>query len=104
MRFLDEIFDGDAELIDWLHRWCGYLLTGSTDEHIFLFFFGLGANGKSVFAETLKYVMGDYGRVVATETLTETKRQAGGASADLAALIGCRLATSSETRGRLRAG
>ena len=97
LAFLHQVFDGDAELVGWLHRWCGYLLTGSTSEQIFLFFFGLGANGKSVFAELLKYVMGDYGRAVASETLTDTKRQAGGASPDLADLIGCRLAMSSET-------
>lgn len=95
--FLAQIFDGDAELIDWLHRWCGYLLTGSTSEQIFLFLFGLGANGKSVFAETIRHVIGDYSRTVASETLTETKRQAGGASPDIADLIGCRLAVSSET-------
>jgi len=97
LAFLHQVFDGDTELIGWLHRWCGYLLTGSTSEQIFLFFFGLGANGKSVFAELLKYVMGDYGRAVASETLTDIKRQAGGASPDLADLIGCRLAMSSET-------
>jgi len=95
--FLAQIFADDAEIIDWLHRWCGYLLTGSTSEQIFLFFFGLGANGKSVFAETIRHIMGDYGRTVAIETLTETKRQAGGASPDLADLIGCRLAMSGET-------
>lgn len=95
--FLQQIFAGDADLIDWLQRWCGYLLTGSTSEQIFLFFFGLGANGKSVFAETIRHVLGDYGRTVATETLTESKRNAGSASPDLYDLIGCRLAMSSET-------
>ena len=97
LAFLEQVFDGDVGLIGWLHRWCGYLLTGSTSEQIFLFFFGLGANGKSVFAELLKHMMGDYGRAVASETLTDIKRQAGGASPDLADLIGCRLAMSSET-------
>lgn len=97
LAFLGQIFDNDAELIDWLNRWCGYLLTGKTSEQIFLFFFGLGANGKSVFAETIRHVMGDYARTVASETLAETKRQAGGASPDLADLIGCRLALSTET-------
>lgn len=96
-QFLEQIFGNDKELIDWLHRWCGYLLTGSTSEQVFLFLFGLGANGKSVFAELVRHIMGDYGRTVATETLTETKRQAGGASPDLADLIGCRMAMSSET-------
>lgn len=95
--FLEQIFDNDAELIDWLHRWCGYLLTGMTTEQVFLFGFGLGANGKTVLAELLKYILGDYARSIASETLTETKRQAGGASPDLADLIGCRMAMSAET-------
>lgn len=97
LSFLEQIFSGDKELIGWLHRWCGYLLTGSTQEQIFLFFFGLGANGKSVFAELIRYVLGDYARTVAAETLTETKRQGGAASPDLADLIGCRLALTTET-------
>lgn len=97
LQFLDQIFGGDEELIDWLHRWCGYLLTGSTQEQILLFCFGLGANGKSIFAETLRHILGDYGRSVPVETLCESRRQAGGATPDLADLIGCRLTMSSET-------
>lgn len=94
--FLGQVLDNDAELINWLHRWCGYLLTGKTSEQIFLFFFGLGANGKSVFAELLRYVLADYARTVSPETLTIGKRQAGGASPDLVALVGCRMAVSTE--------
>lgn len=41
--------------------------------------------------------MGDYARAIASETLSEVKRQAGGASPDLANLIGARLVLSSET-------
>ena len=97
IEFLSQVFGGDNQLIDWLRRWCGYLLTGSTREHIMLFFYGLGANGKSVFAETVRHTLGDYARAIAPETLTESRRQAGSASPDLAALIGARLALSSET-------
>jgi len=97
LRFLAEVFCDDLELIDWFKRWCGYLLTGSTREQFFVFCFGLGANGKSVLAEILRYISGDYARVVAVETLTEAKRQAGGATPDLADLIGARLALSPET-------
>lgn len=97
LQFLDQVFGGDEALIDWLHRWCGYLLSGSTREQIMLFCFGHGANGKSIFAETLRHVLGDYGRSVPVESLCESKRQAGGATPDLADLIGCRLAMSSET-------
>lgn len=96
-QFLDQVFGGDAELIDWMQRFAGYLLTGSTREQIFLFCFGYGANGKSVFIEVLKHVMGDYSRAIASETLSESKRQAGSATPDLAALIGARLVLCSET-------
>ncbi|HRF12125.1 MAG: DNA primase TraC [Candidatus Accumulibacter phosphatis] len=96
-QFLLEVFDGDQELIDWLQKFCGYLLTGSTQEHIFLFLYGHGANGKSVFIEVLKHVMGDYGRAIASETLSESKRNAGSASPDLADLVGARLVLCAET-------
>ena len=96
-QFLDQVFDTDEEMVDWMQRFCGYLLTASTQEQIFLFCFGHGANGKSVFIEVLKYIMGDYSRAIAPETLSESKRQAGGATPDLAALIGARLVVCSET-------
>ena len=95
--FLEQVFDADRELINWMKRWCGYVLTGSTAEQFLLFCYGVGANGKSVLMEILRHVMADYARAVPIETLSVTKRQAGGASPDLAALIGCRLAASSET-------
>jgi P4 family phage/plasmid primase-like protien len=97
LQFLEQVFNGDQELIDWMQRFCGYLLTGSTQEQIFLFCFGHGANGKSVFIEILKYIIGDYSRAIASETLSECKRAAGGATPDLAALIGARLVICSET-------
>jgi P4 family phage/plasmid primase-like protien len=97
LAFLDQVFGADAELIDWLKRWCGYMLTGSTAEQFFMFCYGVGANGKSVFAEILRFILGDYARVIAPETLTESKRQAGSASPDIAALKGARMALSSET-------
>jgi P4 family phage/plasmid primase-like protien len=97
IQFLNQVFDNDQELINWLQRWCGYLLTGSTKEQCFLFCYGLGANGKSVFADVLRYILGDYAKAIRTETLTDTKRAAGAASPDLADLIGTRLALTTET-------
>ncbi len=95
--FLAQVFGDDKELIDWLQRWLGYMLTGSTAEQCFVFCYGLGSNGKGVMAETIKFIMGDYSRAIASETLTEAKRQAGAATPDLADLIGCRMALSTET-------
>jgi putative DNA primase/helicase len=95
--FLDQIFDGDRTLVDRLHRFCGYLLTGSTQEQIFHFCHGLGANGKSVFIEVLKYVPGDHARAIAPETLADSTCQGSSATPDLAALICARLVMCNET-------
>ena len=97
LQFLDQVFAADVALIDWVQRFCGYILTGSTREQIFLFCYGHGANGKSVFIETLKYILGDYARAIAPETLTDSRRHAGGATPDLVPLIGARLVVSNET-------
>lgn len=98
MAFLDEVFDGDESLTGWLARFSGYTLTGSTQEHVFLFCHGKGNNGKGVLMELLKHIMGDYAKAVTSETLTDTKRHAGAATPDLADLIGARLALCAETQ------
>lgn len=95
-RFLHEVFEGDTQLVDWMHRFCGYMLTGKTTEHIFLFLFGHGSNGKSVFTKALEGLMGEYGRSLQPTSLCDDKRAAGGATADLASLDGMRLVVSPE--------
>ena len=59
-KFLNEIFDGNTELIEFIHRAVGYSLTGSTAEQVMFMCYGTGANGKSVFFDTLKEVLGAY--------------------------------------------
>jgi putative DNA primase/helicase len=58
--FLNEIFNGNTELIDFIRRAVGYSLTGSTAEQVMFMCYGKGANGKSVFFSTLKEVLGAY--------------------------------------------
>ncbi len=96
VKFLHEVFEGDVQLIDWVHRFVGYMLTGHTDEHVFLFLFGHGSNGKSVFVSTIEALMGEYGRSLQPTSLCDDKRSAGAATADLASLDGMRLVTSPE--------
>lgn len=94
LRFLDEIFEGDAEIIAFLQRAAGYALTGATSEHKLLFLYGSGRNGKSVFLNTLLDIWGDYGRRVAATTFlhSQTERH----PTDIAGLQGARLAIASE--------
>lgn len=97
LRFLAEVFEADADMIDWVHRWLGYCLSGLNREHIFLFAHGLGANGKTVLLDTCAYLWGDYVRTAQPDTLMAQIRTGSGPSPDLARLAGARLVLASET-------
>jgi phage/plasmid-associated DNA primase len=72
-EFLNKIFDGDQDLIDYLQKFFGYILTGLTTEHAMLFFHGAGANGKSVLVSTIAGILGEYHRVASSRpSLTYT--------------------------------
>jgi len=61
IEFLDTIFAGNRELINYMKRLVGYSITCVTEEHILPFLYGSGANGKSTFCELLLKLMGtDY--------------------------------------------
>lgn len=60
IAFLDRCMAGDAALIGYLQRVAGYVLTGETSEHALFFSFGEGANGKSVYHNTLSRLLGPY--------------------------------------------
>jgi P4 family phage/plasmid primase-like protien len=95
--FLEEVFLGDHQMIEWLHRFLGYSLTGSTSEQIFMFGFGGGSNGKGVLASVMREVWGDYYRTISSDTLMEQRRASGAATPELADLVGARLIISGET-------
>lgn len=95
LAFLDRVMGGDAELIGFLQRMCGYALTGVTREHALFFCYGTGGNGKGTFLNTITAIMGDYQRVANVETFTESRGDRH--LTELARLHGARLVTSQET-------
>ena len=70
-QFLVEVTGGDIELQAYLQRMAGYALTGSTQEHALFFLYGTGANGKSVFVNTLATLLGDYAANAPMDTFME---------------------------------
>lgn len=70
LQFLREITQDDQEAIDYLQRFIGYTLTGSIEEHAFLFLFGPGGNGKSVLVGTVAAALGDYATTAMQDVFT----------------------------------
>jgi putative DNA primase/helicase len=95
LKFLHEATRGDAAFIRFLQQWCGYCLTGDIREHALLFLFGPGGNGKGVFLDTIKAIMGDYAVVAAMDVFTASKTDRH--STELAMLRGARMVCVSET-------
>ncbi|MGE3074469.1 MAG: phage/plasmid primase, P4 family [Dehalococcoidia bacterium] len=99
LAFLNETFNGDAEMLDYCQRIFGYCLSGSIEEQVFFLLHGNGANGKSTLVRVLLALAGDYGTQLPSETLLkQSNRQQ---TSDLARLIGVRVAVANEfTKGR----
>lgn len=90
---------GDVDMVAFLQRMWGYVLTGITREHALFFPYGTGGNGKGTVVNTVTGIMGDYATVAPMETFTESKSDRH--PTDLAMLRGARLVASQETeRGR----
>jgi putative DNA primase/helicase len=94
-EFLEQITDGDDDLQGYLQRLAGYCLTGKTDEQVFAFLHGSGANGKSVFLSTLGRARFTYTATAALGTFTKSKSDRH--LTELAGLRAARLVLVSET-------
>jgi putative DNA primase/helicase len=98
LRFLQEVFDGDADLIAYLQRWFGYCLTGTIREQMFLLLSGTGANGKTVLQTTICHVFGSYAYTAPFSTFLRQRQDGGNvANPEVAALAGRRVITASES-------
>lgn len=98
--FLQEIFGGDAELVDFIWRAVGYSLTGDISEHSVFVCHGAGANGKTTFLGTVRSVIASYGHNMPFSTIEMQGRAA--VPTDVADLVGKRLVTATETNERTR--
>jgi putative DNA primase/helicase len=95
MAFLNDATGGDADLMRFLQQWAGYCLTGDVSEHSFVFIYGPGGNGKSVWLNTIAKILGDYQKTAPMETFTASHSDRH--PTDLAGLRGARLVAASET-------
>ncbi len=96
LAFLEKVLARDADLVTYLQKFVGYALTGDVSEQCFLFLFGSGKNGKSVFAEILHALMGEYGQRAPSALLTACVHGREPHN-EIARLHGARLVIGSET-------
>jgi len=99
-KFLDEIFIltpgmPDYELIDWVQRLLGYVLTGRVNERCLPVGYGEGANGKSTLIDTISHILGSYSGTASFTNFLE--RQLDGSTNDVAAMRGKRFVSAIET-------
>jgi len=74
----------------------GMSLIGEVLDHVLMFAYGLGFNGKTTFFEALIDVFGTYAEVIRPEVLMATKREEH--PTELADLFGLRFVVSAETK------
>jgi putative DNA primase/helicase len=86
----------DPVMRSFLLRWFALGLTGLIEQKL-CFFYGMGANGKSVLVDLMARIAGDYAATAKIESLTGTNRRGGGdATPDLVPLIGARMVRAAE--------
>jgi len=93
--FLHDVTGGNVLLQEYLQRMAGYCLTGATSAHALFFLYGTGANGKSVFVNTLASILGDYATSAPMDTFMDARGDRH--PTDLAGLRGARFVASVET-------
>jgi putative DNA primase/helicase len=69
LRFLDDIFGDDKELIRYIQKSLGYCLSGLTTEQCVFFLYGNGRNGKSTFLEIVRAILGEYATNIQPESI-----------------------------------
>jgi P4 family phage/plasmid primase-like protien len=99
LGFLYRIMGEKPEMVRYLQRVCGYMLTGSVKEHVLFFAHGTGANGKSTFANVLLGILGTgpdgYAAVAPISTFTASRTEQH--PTDLAMLRSVRCVVAHET-------
>lgn len=99
LKFLSDVTNGDAELVDYIQKCVGYSLSGSNKEQCAYFLYGMGNNGKSTFLDAIADLMGGYASNVQPDTLMLQSRLGslgGGANSDIARLKSARFVTCEE--------
>lgn len=97
IKFLNDIFDSNKDIIDFMQRLLGYYISGDTSEQVMSFAYGaMGSNGKTTLLELFMNILGDYGENTGSDTFTLKRNE--GIPNDIARLRGARFVKISELK------
>jgi putative DNA primase/helicase len=105
IKFINDIFDGDQEIIEYFQKVIGYAMTGLDVEHIFVILHGPhGQNGKGIIAKIIGRIFGEMGGSIKPEMLMDQKfgKSPDGPSPSILFLRGKRFVYASEPSKRDR--
>jgi putative DNA primase/helicase len=94
VKFIAELCCDDVDLIRFIQSWSGYCCSGYVNEQKMAVFYGRGQNGKSVYLEVMKHILGGFAATTPADTLLQRKSEQ---SNDLAALEYVRFVSAIES-------
>jgi P4 family phage/plasmid primase-like protien len=94
--FMNQLFP-DKELCDYMWQHAASILIGGNQNQTFHIYIGDGRNGKSKFAELISDAIGEYRATVPISLITGKRSVVGGATPEVAALVGIRYAVAQES-------
>ncbi|KAG0373594.1 hypothetical protein BGX24_011490, partial [Mortierella sp. AD032] len=100
--FMNDIFNNDQALIEYVQRLFGYGITGHSSEQCWAILTGDGSNGKSLFIGLLNELLGKWCVTAPYDIFFKSTRraQAGGPTPHLSTLRGARICVKEETEPR----
>ena len=94
LKAIREICGGDDSLVRFHQVSLGAMLSGATEEHWLIYWFGTGRNGKNLLADLVFSILGEYAHKLPSSALMSNKHESH--PSELTGLRGVRLALSSE--------
>jgi P4 family phage/plasmid primase-like protien len=94
--FLHQLFPDD-ELYEYMYDYMASILIGKNINQTFNILIGSGSNGKSKLVDLLSKGLGKYKTTIPISIITKSRTNVGGASPEIAALVGILLAVMQES-------
>lgn len=96
ITFMNQLFP-DKELCEYMWDHAASVLYGKNTNQTFNIYIGTGRNGKSKFVELMTSILGDYKATIPVSLITKQRVNIGGASPEVAGLVGIRYAVMQES-------